>query len=155
MTNDDAQTVAASLSEIAEAVLRLATEIRDKNLSTTVVITKDEIQEPTSSVTATVTLKELPETPKQRLKHFFVSAEPTAAEEPSPAQAPEEHSLTPAANAVQERPRALRVEHQERVRESDGSWTIVSFRIYSDGVFREDRRPYNSPVGSPVGAKKI
>lgn len=152
MTNDDAQTVAASLSEIAEAVLRLATEIRDKNLSTTVVITKDEIQKPTSSVTATVTLKESPETSTQRLNKFVESAEPTAAEEPSPAQAPQEHLSV---NAAQERPRPLRVEQQERVRESDGSWTIISLRIYSDGVLREDRRPYTPPAGSLVGTKKI
>ena len=135
MANDnDMAILAESLSEIREAIERVATAIKLKE-SSVVVVNSDERA---SSV------QEIPQTPQ--------SQRPTA-EEALPAQAPQEQP-TPASQVEEERPRPLRVESQVLIREPDGSRWIVSVRSYSDGQFREDRKPYKSPVGSLVGTKK-
>jgi len=141
MTNDDATTVAESLSEIADAVLRLATEIKDKNIQATVVIKRGEIEE--SAATSTHALAPPDSQPQAH-------SPKTAAFEPLPAEMLQEQPAT--SQPTHERPQPLRVENQERVIESDGTSWIVSTRIYSDGVLRTDRRPYKSSCARSINS---
>ena len=133
MDHDDAAKVSASLSEISEAILRLATEIKNKDIRATVIV--DNNSEP----------EEEEQQPK-RIQELTIAEDTKVSDEKATASVQAQVQLL--AQVVQTTPpippgvHACRVENQIRIREADGQYWIVSVRSYSDGQLREDRRPY-------------
>jgi hypothetical protein len=140
MDHDDAATVAASLSEISEAILRLATEIRDKDIHATVIIEKPRAE------------SEPQPRPEIQVKELTAAEVTKVLDEKQVDEKPLEqsHSRVQPRAQVQTTPpipagvRACRVESQIRMREADGQYWIVSVRSYSDGQLREDRKLYRT-----------
>jgi hypothetical protein len=138
MDHDDAATVAASLSEISEAILRLATEIKNKDIRTTIIVDNNSEAE------------EVEPQPKPRIQELRIEDTKVSDEKPE-SQLQLTSQVTPSVQAqvqprVQTTPsippgvRACRVESQIRIREADGQYWIISVRTYTDGVCREDRK---------------
>jgi hypothetical protein len=159
MANDnDMAILAESLSEIREAIERVATAIKMKESSTVVVVNSDERESAVQEISQTPQsqrpmAEELPALQMSQEITVVVSAEESQSEEipPTSDEAPVPFEQYPPRKDV----RATRVEHQILVRDPDGSQWLLTTRRYSDDVFRQDRRLYKSPVGSPVGTKKI
>jgi len=134
MDHDDAATVAASLSEISEAILRLATEIKNKDIRTTIIVDKNSVTEE--------------EPQPKRIQELTIAEDKKVSDEKATASV--HVQVQPPAQVVQTTPpippgvRACRVENQIRIREADGQYWIISVRSYTDGVFREDRKLYKS-----------
>jgi hypothetical protein len=143
MDHDDAAQVSASLSEISEAILRLATEIKNKDIRTTIIVDKNtepeeepqpkRIQELTIAEDAKVS----DEKPKPELE---LTSQATASVQVQVQPQAQVQTTPPIPSGV----RACRVESQIRIREADGQYWIISVRSYTDGVCREDRKPYRS-----------
>lgn len=141
MDHDDAAQVSASLSEISEAILRLATEIKNKDIRTTIIVDKNSEPE-----------EEEPQ-PKLRIQELTIAEDTKVSDEKPESQLQLTSQVTPSVQAqvqprvqVQTTPsippgvRACRVESQIRIREADGQYWIISVRSYTDGVCREDRK---------------
>ena len=157
-TDNDVATLAESLSEIREAIERVATAIKMKESSTVVVVNSDEresaVQEISQTPQSQRPTAEEPSAPQTAQEIIVVvSAEDSQSEEipPTTDEAPVPFEQYPPRKDV----RSTRVEHQILVRDPDGSRWLLTTRRYSDDVFRQDRRLYKSPIGSLVGTKKI
>jgi hypothetical protein len=143
MDHDDAAQVSASLSEISEAILRLATEIKNKDIRATVIVDKhlESEEEPQPKRIQEMTIAEgtkvSDEKPEPELELISQATASVQAQVQPRAQV---QTTPPIPSGV----RACRVESQIRTREADGQYWIISVRSYTDGVLREDRKPYRT-----------